>query len=188
MKAGAIASIMTGKRPVEQASQPQLHILVSDWKHWLQKNGGSFRDASMLARAQQPLPPPLQNLQIIQGRCLQTFFEKLQRIFVRHLPMGRKVEEATNLPFLSGTLVHLRGLCEVDFVSLSIYDNLTRFIAFTKFHHELFVRTILAQAGKKAYQVATNDPYTVSQIAGKNPNVLITFKEAGNETHSLLSP
>ena len=140
---------MTGKRPVEQASQPQLHILVSDGKHWLQKNGGPFGDASMLARAQQPLPRPLQ---IIRGRCLQTFFEKLQRIFVRHLPMGREVEETANYPFLFGTLVHLRGLCEVDFVSLSIYDNLTRFIAFTKFHHECFVRTILAQAGEKNYE------------------------------------
>ena len=122
--------------------------------------------------------------------CSQNFFERIQRIFVRHLPMGRKVEEATNLPFLFGTLVHLRGRCEVDFVSLSIDDNLTSSMAFSKFHHERFVRTILAQAGEKACKVTTKDPYSLPQTAGKKqiPNVLITVKEAGNETHSLLSP
>ena len=187
MKAGAIASIMTGKRPVEQASQPQLHILVSDGKHWLQKNGGPFGDASMLARAQQPLPRPLQ---IIRGRCLQTFFEKLQRIFVRHLPMGREVEEATNLPFLSGTLVHLRGLCEVDFVSLSIYDNIAHLMAFSQSSHQRLVRTILAAAGEKACKVTNTRPlHSTTNCGNKHiPNVLITVKEARNETHSLLLP
>ena len=66
--------------------------------------------------------------------------------------MGREVEETANYPFLFGTLVHLRGLREVDFVSRSIYDNLALCIALTKFHHERFVCTILAQAGEKNYE------------------------------------
>ena len=63
--------------------------------------------------------------------------------------MGREVEETANLPFLFGTLVHLRGFREVDFVSLSIYDYLASLMTLPKFHHDFLVRTDLVHAKRK---------------------------------------
>ena len=87
----------------------------------------------------------------IERWCLQTILEKLrlQRIFGGHLPMAWKVDEAADLSLLFGAHVLLGELVEVDFVGSTIYDNLETFMAFSKFGHEFFVRTVLCSRENK---------------------------------------
>ena len=87
----------------------------------------------------------------IERWYLQTILEKLrlQRIFGGHLPMAWKVDEAADLSLLFGAHVLLGELVEVDFVGSTIYDNLDTLMAFSKFGHEFFVRTVLCSRENK---------------------------------------
>ena len=58
--------------------------------------------------------------------------------------MAWKVEETADRSFRFGAYVDLGGLREIDFVGVSICDNLAHLVAFSQFCHELFVRKLLA--------------------------------------------
>ena len=144
MKAAAMASIIAGKWSDQQVCYFWLHILIS---HCMQLH----KDGRPLWGEHPSGCRRLLQKTRIERWCLQTILEKLrlQRIFGGHLPMAWKVDEAANLSLLFGAHVLLGELVEVDFVGSTIYDNLETLMAFSKFGHEFFVRTVLCSRENK---------------------------------------